>query len=480
MSPTMSPSQLAGIRVEDAWDAIPADQREAILARRTEASDWRAYGRQDTDSGRWEPLRPVVLREQSYRSLESIVGRVLELAVQSCRRRASTLGELRQALRFPHELPLMDPDAPLVTADLIRSSRPDVLVERGRPRILEFNIGTRLGGGTVTPRLAEGFAQLCPEAGLYPPMSVVTARTGAMLRALGLPISPEHPRRLLVPAYWTEAEDGSGHRTHNTKVKRLLLAELVRVGFEVVRTDLAELRLDDRDRLVADGGPVDMVMVPWGCAELNRLVDGGDGLATLRAADRAGTITLFPRTESVLVSSKAVLGWLHEDRDAGLLSPADGDLVRDHVPHTTVVGLGGPGEAAVRTADRDRLVVKPAMGKSGHGVRFGSQSSPDEWTAAVFDAARQAPVVLQQKVEPDCIDMPFLDRDTGRRVTSRVSYVVSPYMINGAASDVGVRHMGPDTEGRDVVISVNRGARSNAVVLADHPGRPATGRPATG
>jgi hypothetical protein len=84
--------------------------------------------------------------------------------------------------------------------------------------------------------------------------------------------------------------------------------------------------------------PIDLVLLQWGG---NRIVDDGGGLAALRTADRARTVELFPRTESALISSKAVLSWLHEDCDAGLLAAADHALVRIHVPWTACRGLDG-------------------------------------------------------------------------------------------------------------------------------------------
>jgi uncharacterized circularly permuted ATP-grasp superfamily protein len=204
-------------------------------------------------------------------------------------------------------------------------------------------------------------------------------------------------------------------------------------------------------------------------------VDDGGGLAALREADRAGTVNLFPRTESGLLSSKTVLAWLHEDCDAGLLSGADHDLVRNHVPRTTALDLTGtsPGlDSVPRVAagERHRLVVKPAGGKSGTGVQFGQHTSQQEWMDSVVEAARRSPVVLQERVDSDLITMPFLDRESGRQVTAQVPFVLSPFMIDGAAASVGVRHMSPDAVARDVVISVSRGARSNTVVLTEgHP-----------
>jgi hypothetical protein len=367
----------------------------------------------------------------------------------------------------------MNPDGPLVASELTQVCRPDLLIEQGRPRILELNIGTRLGGGIVTPKLADAFARLCPQAGLYPPPSVVTARSEALVRMLDGEVGPDKPRRLLIPAYWTIDRTG-GHQYHD-KIKKLVLADARRVGFEVVLTDLADLRLDAAGRLLAADVPIDLVLVPWSSGDGARIVDDGGGLAVLRSADRAGTVKLFPRTESVLVSSKAVLAWLHDDCDAGVLDSADCALVRDYVPQTIAMGLNPTSatpESPLRAAacERDRLVVKPAVGKSGNGVLFGNQASESDWLSAAVQAAQKSPVVLQHRVEPDHITMPFLDRDSGRQVTTQVPYVLSPFMIDGAASDVGVRHMSPDAPAQDVVISVSRGARSNAVVLADHVG----------
>jgi hypothetical protein len=183
---------------------------------------------------------------------------------------------------------------------------------------------------------------------------------------------------------------------------------------------------------------------------------------------------MFPRTESALISSKAVLSWLHEDCDAGVLAPADHALVRAYVPWTVCLGLDEDPAAhekllRMATGERDRLVVKPAAGTSGDGVFFGNQTSPQDWTSAVIHAAHDSPVVLQHRVESDRITMPFRDHDSGQQVTAQVPFVLSPYMIDGAAASLAVRHMGPDVPAGDVVISVSRGACQSAAVLAPEP-----------
>jgi hypothetical protein len=458
------------VLVQDIWDTIPEEVRDELLARRAGLADPKAFGRQDPDR-RWTPLRPVILEERAYRLLELIVGRLLELAVDSCRRRASTLGELHRALRFRDDLPLMDRDAPLVTAELTRCARPDILIERGRPRIVEFNVGARLGGATLAPRMAQGFARLVPRAGLYPPQSTVAARSEAMVRMLGDEIGHDQPRRLAIPAYWTI--DDTGERRHNKKVKSSILADVQRVGFEVVRTDLDDLRLDDQDRLLAADRPIDLVLIPWASGETADMVDQERGLTALRGADRAGTVKLFPRTESTLINSKAVLGWLHEDCDAGLLADVDQVLVRDHIPRTVTLGLTGPSAAPgtpaphERNVERDDMVVKPALGKAGNGVLFGSRTSEQDWRSAAVDAPHDAPAILQQRVTPDRIDMSFLDRESSEQVTEPVPFLLSPFLIDGKAADVSVRHMTPDAPDHDVVIAVDRGGCWNTVVFSD-------------
>jgi hypothetical protein len=465
---SIADNDLLDLLIHDVWDALPDEFREEFLTRRTASTGWGSSPRQESDGRRWEPLRPVIIGERAYRGLESIAARLLHLAVDACRRRASTLGELYRVLRFPHELPLMDPDRPLVAAELTRYARPDLLIEQGRARLLEFNNSTRLGGATVTPWLAEAYAQLCPQSGLHPPPSTVTVRSAALARMLRAESGNGNSGRLLMPAYW--GIDNTGTPQRYETVKPPILADARRMGIEVVQADLVDLHLDAAGRLLAADVPIDLVLLEWGG---NRIVDYGGGLAALRSADRARTVELFPRTESALISSKAVLSWLHEDCDAGLLPPADHALVRTHVPWTACLGLDGDTvtqEKLLRmaTGERDRLVAKPAVGKSGNNVRFGSQTSKQDWSA-VIDAARKSPVVLQRRVESDRITMPFRDQDSGQQVTAQVPFVLGPFIIDGAAASVAVRHMGPGVPARDVVISASRGACQSTALLAPEP-----------
>ena len=468
----MVDSELVDLRIYDAWDALPEFVRQEFLARRTAATEWVSYQNPEYDrrrGRRGEPLRPMVIGEQAYRDLEALSVRLLRLAVDACRRRASTLGELRRVLRFAQDLPLMDPDRPLVTAELTRYARPDILIEQGRPRFLELNNSVRLGGKTDAPRLAEAYARLCPHSGLRPPPSTVTARSAALSRTLRADVGRGGRGQLLIPRYRTIDSSGALRR-HGSESP--IVADARRVGLEVIQADLIDLRLDATGRLLAADVPIDLVLIRWGRDD--RIVDDGGGLAALRTADRAGTVQLFPRTESDLITSKAVLAWLHEDCDAGLLAPADRASVRTHVPWTACLGLDQEPRARekllrVAASERDRLVVKPAVGKSGNDVLFANQIPERDWLAAIVHAARKSPLVLQHRVESARLTMPFRDRDSGQLTTAQVPFVLSPFIIDGAAASGWVRHMEPGDSARDVVINARRGARSNTVLLAPEP-----------
>ena len=144
--------------------------------------------------------------------------------------------------------------------------------------------------------------------------------------------------------------------------------------------------------------------------------------------------------------------------------------MRRHVPWTVCLGLDGDAAAhekllRMTTGERDRLVAKPAIGKSGWAVVFGSQTSAQDWSD-VIHMCRDFPVVLQRRVESDRITMPFRDHGSGQQVSLQVPYVLGPYMIDGAAASVAVRHMGPDVPAGDVVISASRGAYQSTALLA--------------
>jgi hypothetical protein len=137
----------------------------------------------------WRPLRPVIMTGRQLAELHRIGDRIAELVLQSCRRRATTAGELRRALGVPAgRIHLLDDREPL-THDLLIASRPSILVCGGVPKFVEVEahgpppvrLASKLGSCTgcvhvppsVTVRSAVASASLLPRSVCSEPAAIV-------------------------------------------------------------------------------------------------------------------------------------------------------------------------------------------------------------------------------------------------------------------------------------------------------------------
>jgi hypothetical protein len=81
-------------------------------------------------------------------------------------------------------------------------------------------------------------------------------------------------------------------------------------------------------------------------------------------------------------------------------------------------------------------------------VLFGSQTTNEDWIPALLRATRDRPLVLQRRVHPDRVAIPYLDQDSGQQLTRHVPFVLSPFIIDGApqpASGYATRPPAPRT-----------------------------------
>src|SRR6476469_2764625 len=86
------------LRLHDLWDQLPEADRDTFLSQRA-AIPW-PYGAPDgwLQGRAWQPMRPLVFERAAYEELGSVASRLLHLAVDACRRRAATAGELQKAM----------------------------------------------------------------------------------------------------------------------------------------------------------------------------------------------------------------------------------------------------------------------------------------------------------------------------------------------------------------------------------------------
>ncbi|WP_412076146.1 hypothetical protein ACLF6K_10475 [Streptomyces xanthophaeus] len=462
------PAHRAGsvpLALRDDWEQLSMGDRAAFLARRAAAGRW-AYGAQEAwQRGRpWQPRRPLVIAQREYEALGAVAERLLRLAVDACRRRAGTVGELREVMRDRCPQRLLTPDRPLEHDEVLRVARPDVLLCRGVPKFLELNISATIYGIPALDRMADAYARLWPGAALSAPTPVLGARSALLAALMSRRSGPGG--RLLVPTWRSRV--GQAAKLGNRRALRAYLRPTVEsatsAGLDVLVEDLSRLRTDEHGRLHAGGKRVDMVL-NWFHSWM--ITDDSGGVDAIAAALAAGTVELFLPETMRLLRSKEILAWLYEDLD--LLPTEDRDLVLSHVPWTAWAGpqqSRTDRDSVVRRALRDRadLVLKPANEGSGRGVVFGADLDSDSWRALVTESARHGTVVVQRRVEGDTVRMPFLDPSSGAQCDLRVPYVLSPFLVGGRICGALVRHVGPDrTGGR--VINLGAGALANTTLL---------------
>ncbi|MFG2985936.1 hypothetical protein ACGFYQ_32605 [Streptomyces sp. NPDC048258] len=463
--------------LHDRWEQLAMSDRTAFLPRRAAAGRW-PYGAQEGwQRGRpWQPMRPLVIAHRDYEALGAVAERLLRMAVDACRRRATTVGELREVMHDRCPQRLLTPARPLEHDEVLRVARPDVLLCQGVPKFLELNISATIYGIPALDRMADAYARLWPGAALAAPAPILAARAALLAALMSRRSRPGGC--LIVPTWRTRF--GQAAKLGNRRALRAYLRPTVEsatsAGLDVVVEDLGRLRTDQHGRLYAGDARVGMVL-NWFHSWMITCDSGGvDAIATALAA---GTVELFLPETMRLLRSKQVLAWLYED--LGLLPAADrtlvlSTLVLSHVPWTAWAGpqqARGDRDAVVRRAVRERadLVLKPANEGSGRGVVFGADLDDHSWRALVTESARQGTVVVQRRVDSDTVRMPFLDPSSGAQCDLRLPYVLSPFLVGGRICGALVRHVGPDrTGGR--VINLGAGAVANTTLLAARPRAP--------
>jgi hypothetical protein len=461
----------------DLWPVLPADIRAAgqDVARQA----WRqVFDGVPGASVPWRATRPLFMSRGHLGDLGHIGGRLAQLVLQACRRRAGTAGDLADVLGTRRDdLPLLDRSASLAE-DLLISMRPDIIYSGGVPKFVELNIEGGVGGTLQVDVLAQRFigaySQALGRTGnrrLHAPAPSVAARftairemggkagTGAGASSGGT--SRDGPR-VVIPVFPVGTVPGL------QDADRFIawLAPMCEVGqahgFDTLAYPLDRMTLDDHGRLRAGELPVDLIIRLF----LFSAQPPSTGADAFAHAVRAGTVAMHTPEATCLLMDKRTLAWLWTDID--LLEPADRELIWRHVPWTAYLPAGAaPDEPLVRRAlgNRAGLVLKPADGHGGSDVVIGTTVCEEAWRRAVDRAADQGGYVLQEYFEPDRTEIEFAHLETGDRRTAGVPFTVGPLMFGLRPSGVLIRHGAPGADGG--VLNLNYGALPNTVLLVD-------------
>jgi hypothetical protein len=341
--------------------------------------------------------------------------------------------DLRRVFDILVSLPerLFDGDLGEYCAELDISKRHAALMQRmsdGRPtlfgrsdlyhdgtslRLLEFNVGSQLGGidqAQVLPSLMrmEAFREFADQHGLG---YVHTGQQiAAALRMAAEPVTGgDEPVVALLEA------DGALKRQAPLM---LSFEEMFRgCGLDIRLAEISQARCRD-GKLYLDGTPIDVVLRYFSVNQLCQDPNGETAVEpVLRAHEEGGTVMLT-RLDSFLYSSKGCLALLSDPYWQGALSSDEHALVDRFLPWTRRL-IGGSTQAGDQAVDmmeycrasRDRLLLKPANDYGGHGIVMGWQVSDADWKEALL-SRRDRGYVVQERVVPR--HEPVVESTTGR------------------------------------------------------------------
>jgi hypothetical protein len=403
-------------------------------------------------------LEPFVLPPPLYEELFCSARRLLAL----CHRAVLACGDDRDARvaalgatdeDYPPELFLDDHRLEDELAACM--ARPDVVVTTGGPRFVEFNVGGAIGGVVQTHFLLRALTRAYGGASApfrsYDPFPV-RARLVARIA---------HERRLAR----TFLLVGSLRDFDASVTSRYLDAEpayLRRQGF-----DAAYAEPEDVPAAIGSGP----ARYELGLRHFNLLEWREHGIDYSPVADAltAGCLLLAPQTATFLANKK-ILAWLSEGRP--WMSRGDRRYVAHYVPWTRIVADTTVESDGRRTdlldllvRERERFVLKPAIGVRGVGVLIGRDEPDASWALAVEAAAREGSTVAQAYVEPMRLPLRIADADAGTAVVEKVQPVFAPFIFGGEAAGCLARYRrGDDATGP---INTARGALRNIAVAAN-------------
>ncbi|TMR21951.1 hypothetical protein [Nonomuraea zeae] len=329
-------------------------------------------------------------------------------------------------------------------------ARADAIIQDGSFRVIEFNVGSDIGGveAALMNRLLLEQDEFRRFAGEFALGHTDTAQVMAdLLRAVaGAVVGADDPVVGLIE------ETGSGGTCRH--VARALRAR----GLRVELGELNQLSTAGGKVTLRGNQPLDVVLRYFFVEHLMHEPDGPALIDDLAQAHRYGRTAFFTPLDSELISNKAVMGLLHHDIVRSGLSSAERALVDRLIPRTRLLG---DNFTIVRAAHqralldecverRQDLVLKPAFGNNSVGVLPGARIDAGEWRS-MLAAPKLGGYVVQDRVVPDREIV--LDPGTGAGVEWDVNWGV---FVSGAGYSGSFVRALDDTGGREVIGSSAR------------------------
>ncbi len=323
-------------------------------------------------------------------------------------------------------------------------------------KLLEFNIGSALGGLDMVGTLPKAYlripavAEFAAEHGLgYFDMG---ANLAEALRNAGKSIGAAEPVVAVL-----EGPGGMRAYGHQRRAIMELLAEQdvdCRVG------EIGDLAFPG-GKPHLDGTAVDVILRYYGLDEMLAHPDCDALLEPVFRAHEEGAVVVWTPTN--VFGNKGTLAMLSESAgDSSVFSAAERAVIERVLPWSRMLGRSGPEADARFIAEcverREQLVFKPTGKFGGEGVLIGQEVDDRTWREALT-ASTDAGSLVQQMVMPN--REPMIDPETGERSDWYALWAafVTPTGLSGA----GVRAMPPG--GASVITMINNSAVRNTCIF---------------
>jgi hypothetical protein len=304
--------------------------------------------------------------------------------------------------------------AVLDTADesSVLLARADVVWALQGPKAIEFNIHSSLGGMDIGP-LNQAFVGLpvysdflrAESLTYVDPLDSILAEIMQAAAARGMTGTPT-----VALVDWPTT-----YPVYEQVLDRVCALMRGR-GIDAIHTHVG--RLESRDGYLWSGGV--RIDVLYRIFMLEDIPEAPELIAPIIEVHRAGNVLLAMSFLAELVGNKASLALLSEPGTSDVLTPAERATVDRILPQTRLLRPGRTtwdGERCdildVALANKDRLILKPAIGHGTLGVVPGWAVSQQEWQRALSDTADDA-FVLQQRVAAEPEQIPTLVEDEWR------------------------------------------------------------------
>lgn len=283
-------------------------------------------------------------------------------------------------------------------------------------RLLEFNVGSELGGVDYSQINraflgVDAFRAFAEENGLG--FDDTMDHLVAGIRRAAAQVTSREPVVALI--------EGPGALRDHEGVFTAIREAIRDHGIELLLGEIQDLRLRE-GKLTLRGTSLDVVLRYFSTGQIAADADATEAYEMVMKSHADARTAVFTPLDSALFTSKASLGLLHERRVRETLTDAELRTVDRVVPRTWTIGSARADHGAAALAEfdagrayaaahRESLVLKPGMGYSADGVVIGHELSDAAWHKAL-EQTRFRDYVAQEIVVP--AGEPVLDPDSGR------------------------------------------------------------------